>query len=336
MRVLVTGGAGYIGSVVTKLLAEAGHDVVVLDDLSTGHADAVPVGVPLVRADVRDAGETVRGPVDAVVHLAAKSLVSESTTDPEAYWRTNVAGTLALLDATAGWGTRRLVVSSTAAVYGDPVSTPIRETDPAVPTNPYGASKLAVDHMVSSWAEAYDLGVVSLRYFNVAGAWGGLGERHTPETHLIPSLLRAAYEGTEPARIHGTDYPTRDGTAVRDYLHVVDLADAHLRALDRAEPGRFRAINLGSGTGHTVREILDAVRRVTGEALPSVAGPRRHGDPAVLVASNDRAWAELDWTPRRGLEETIGDAWNFERNRSRRDVGGGDRAGYEGVSCDRG
>lgn len=315
MRILVTGGAGYIGSVVTALLVDAGHTVTVLDDLSTGHADTLPEGVPLVQADISEAGRAASGPFDAVVHLAAKSLVSASTSDPEPYWRTNVAGTLSLLDAMRRWGARRLVFSSTAAVYGDPISVPIRETDPAMPTNPYGASKLAVDHMVQSWGEAYGLGVVSLRYFNVAGALGGRGERHDPETHLIPTLLRVARSDAETARIHGTDYPTRDGTAVRDYLHVVDLAEAHLRALDRAEPGDVRVINLGSGTGYTVREILDAVRGITGHALPAEEGPRRPGDPAVLVASSDRAWAELDWTPRHTLEQIIADAWEFVRDR---------------------
>ncbi len=311
MRTLVTGGAGYIGSVVAALLLRAGHTVTVLDDLSTGHRDAVPEGATFVEADVTHAGHVLDPSYDAVLHFAAKSLVGESTSDPQRYWRTNVTGTLALLEATRRHGTARMVFSSTAAVYGEPESTPIVETDPAAPTNPYGASKLAVDHMLESWAMAYGLGAVSLRYFNVAGAHGTLGERHDPETHLVPNLLRVAAGTVEHARIYGTDYPTRDGSAVRDYLHVVDLAEAHLRALDKVEPGEFGIYNLGTGTGYTVREMLDSIRRVTGQAVPAIEEPRRSGDPAVLVASNERAQRELGWSVHRTLDDTVADAWSF-------------------------
>ncbi|MBB4931093.1 UDP-glucose 4-epimerase [Lipingzhangella halophila] len=316
MKILVTGGAGYIGSVVTALLLQAGHTVTVLDDLSTGHRDAVPQGASFVAADVTEAGDVLDPSYGAVLHFAAKSLVSESTRDPGPYWRTNVAGTLALLEATRRHGTERMVFSSTAAVYGEPASTPIAETDPALPTNPYGASKLATDRMLESWSQAYGLGAVSLRYFNVAGARGPLGERHDPETHLVPNLLRVAAGSAENAQIHGTDYPTPDGSAVRDYLHVVDLAEAHLRALDRVAPGRFRVYNLGTGSGYSVREVLGAVRRVTGQPVPAVEGPRRPGDPAVLVAGNERAQRELGWEVRRTIDEIVADAWSFTRERS--------------------
>lgn len=316
MKLLVTGGAGYVGSVVTALLVRAGHEVTVLDDLSTGHADAVPEGARLVVADLHEAAEVLDPSVDAVLHFAAKSLVGESVTAPEKYWRTNVSGTLALLEATLRHGVGRLVFSSSAATYGEPGSeTPIRETDPAMPTSPYGATKLAADHLLESWSRAHGLGAVSLRYFNVAGAHLGFGERHDTETHLVPNLLKVAAGEEEHATVFGTDYPTRDGTAVRDYLHVADLADAHLRALERARPRTFRVHNLGSGGGHSVREVIDAVRRVTGHPVPVVDSPRRAGDPAVLVAANDRAREELGWTPVRTLDETVADAWEFARSR---------------------
>lgn len=314
MRLLVTGGAGYVGGVVTAVLLRAGHEVTVLDDLSTGHRDAVPDGARLVVGDLADAAEVLDPSVDAVLHFAGKSLVGESVTSPDAYWRTNVLGSLALLEAVRAHGVRGFVFSSSAATYGEPASAePIAETDPAVPTNPYGASKLAVDLMLESWARAYGLGAVSLRYFNVAGAHLGRGERHDPETHLVPNLLRVAAGEREHASVFGADYPTRDGTAVRDYLHVADLADAHLRALERVEPGAFRVHNLGTGGGHTVREVVDAVRRVTGHPVPVVEAPRRAGDPAVLVAANERARRELGWEPTRTLDRTVADAWEFAR-----------------------
>lgn len=314
MKLLVTGGAGYVGSVVTALLLRAGHEVTVLDDLSTGHRDGVPEGARLVLGGVHDAKDVLTPDTDAVLHFAGASLVGESVRAPEKYWRVNTVGTLALLEAVLEHGVRRFVFSSTAATYGEPsIPGPIPESAPAVPTNPYGAAKLAVDHMLASWAHAHGLGAISLRYFNVAGAHLGLGERHDPETHLIPNLLRVANGESPHASLHGTDHPTPDGTAVRDYLHVADLADAHLRALENLVPGRHRVYNLGTGGGHSVRQVIDAVRRVTGRPVPVVEGPRRPGDPAVLVAANDRARDELGWKPRRSLDETIADAWAFVR-----------------------
>jgi UDP-glucose 4-epimerase len=311
VKLLVTGGAGYIGSVVAALLIEADHGVTVLDDLSTGHRDAVPDGAAFVEGRVHDAADILDPSYDAVLHFAAKSLVGESVQRPDLYWHNNVVGTLALLDAMRGCGVRRIVFSSTAATYGEPESMPITEDCVPAPTNPYGVTKLAVDRMLEAEALAYGLGAISLRYFNVAGAYGRQGERHDPETHLVPNLLKVVSGEREHAQIHGTDYPTHDGTAVRDYLHVVDLADAHVRAMQRIEPGTHRVYNLGTGTGYTVRQILDAVRRVTGHPLPAVDGPRRPGDPSALVASNERALRELGWAPARTIDDMVRDAWTF-------------------------
>ncbi|MGH3486850.1 MAG: UDP-glucose 4-epimerase GalE [Actinopolymorphaceae bacterium] len=313
MKLLVTGGAGYIGGIVTALLLEAGHEVTVLDDCSTGHRDAVPAGATFVQGGVDSAGEVLDPSYDGVLHFAAKSLVAESVQRPDRYWHNNVGGSLALLDAMRAHGVGRIVFSSTAATYGEPSTMPITEDTPPVPTNPYGASKLAVDRMLEGEARAYDLAAVSLRYFNVAGAYARHGERHDPETHLIPNLLAVAAGDVEHAKLFGTDYPTHDGTAVRDYLHVVDLADAHLRALDAATPGRHLVCNLGTGTGSTVQEVLDAVRRVTGRPVQVVESPRRPGDPPTLVASNARAQSELGWSPQRDLDTMVSDAWAFRR-----------------------
>lgn len=313
MKLLVTGGAGYIGAIVTALLLDAGHQVTVLDDLSTGHRDGVPEGAEFREGGIDTAGEFLDSSYDGVLHFAAKSLVGESVAKPERYWHNNIGGSLALLDAVRAAGVDRMVFSSTAATYGEPSTMPITEDTPPVPTNPYGASKLAVDRMLEAEANAHGLAAVSLRYFNVAGAYGPHGERHDPETHLIPNLLLVA-SGEQPhAKLFGTDYPTRDGTAVRDYLHVVDLADAHLRALGAAKPGEHRVFNLGSGTGYTVREVLDAVRRVTGHPVPVVEEARRPGDPPALVASSERARNELGWSPERDLETMVADAWAYRQ-----------------------
>jgi UDP-glucose 4-epimerase len=311
VKLLVTGGAGYIGSVVTALLLEAGHSVIVADDLSTGHSDAVPPGADLIKARVHDAVEFLDPSFDAVLHFAAKSLVGESVNRPEIYWHNNVVGTLALLDAMRAVGVHRIVFSSTAATYGEPDRMPITEQTVPRPTNPYGMSKLTVDTMLGTECTAHGLGAVSLRYFNVAGAYGPLGERHEPETHLIPNLLKVASGEVEYAKVFGTDYPTRDGTAVRDYLHVLDLAEAHLRALEAITPGDHRIYNLGSGTGYTVLEVLEAVRKVTGHPIPVVDSARRAGDPPSLIASNALAAAELGWTPGRGIAQMAADAWAF-------------------------
>ncbi len=315
MKLLVTGGAGYIGSVVVALLLADGHDVVVVDDLSTGHADAVPTGAELVRARVHDAADVLDPSFDAVLHFAAKSLVGESVARPELYWENNVVGSLALLDAMRGAGVRRLVFSSTAATYGEPEQMPITEDTPARPTNPYGMTKLTVDMAIAAECAAHGLGAYSLRYFNVAGAYLGgpapLGERHDPETHLIPNLLKVATGENPEAKLFGSDYPTRDGTCVRDYIHVTDLADAHVRALTRITPARHEICNLGSGSGFTVREVLGAVREVTGHPIPAADHPRRPGDPPTLIASNARAREVLGWTPVRDITAMAADAWAF-------------------------
>jgi len=320
VKVLVTGGAGYIGSVVASQLVEAGHDTVVLDDLSRGHAGAVPEGARLVRGNLLDAGlvgETLAEGLDGVLHFAALSLVGESVQEPELYYRNNICGTLNLLEAMRETGSERLVFSSTAAVYGEPEDVPIRETAPALPTNPYGSSKLAVDRLIGAVAGARGLAATSLRYFNVAGASGHFGEDHHPETHLIPLVLKAAAEGSS-VNIFGTDYPTRDGTAVRDYIHVEDLGRAHLLALEAAEQGEHRVYNLGNGAGFSVREVVEAARGVTGKNVDAVEAPRREGDPPVLVAASDRIRADLGWKPEKpGLEAMIFDAWTWVQDHPR-------------------
>ena len=314
----MTGGAGYIGSVVAAQLLAAGHEVVVLDDLSAGHADAVPDGARFVRGDLRaDALRELAG-MDAVLHFAAKSLVAESVADPALYWSSNLGGTLALLDAMRIARVRRLVFSSTAATYGEPETMPISETTPPRPTNPYGASKLAVDMALAEHARMHGTGAVSLRYFNVAGAprtAGGrwLGERHEPETHLIPNVLAAAMRGSGEVSVFGDDYPTRDGTCIRDYIHVTDLAAAHLLALAACEPGRHTVYNLGSGTGFSNREVVAACGDVTGQHIAVRTAARRPGDPAILIASSERISAELGWQPGLGLLDMVADAWAFSR-----------------------
>ncbi len=314
MKLLVTGGAGYIGSVVAAQLVEAGHDVTVLDDLSSGYSDGLPDGVAFVQGRIHEAGRALeRGGFEGVLHFAARSLVGESVTRPELYWENNVVGSLALLDAMREHGVDRIVFSSTAATYGEPADSPITEDTPAVPINPYGQSKLAVDMALSGEAKAHGLAAVSLRYFNVGGAYGRHGERHDPETHLIPNVLAVPAGRREAAAIFGTDYPTPDGTAIRDYLHVLDLSQAHLLALDAATPGEHLVCNLGTGTGYSVREVIDTCRRVTGHPLPAREEPRRAGDPVSLVASNARAAEVLGWRVERGLDEIVADAWAFEQ-----------------------
>jgi UDP-glucose 4-epimerase len=319
MRLLITGGAGYIGSVCAARLVEADHDVVVLDDLSTGHRDAVPDGCRFVEGGVQDAGEVLAEGFDGVLHFAARSLVGESMAAPQRYWLGNVVATVALLEAMREHNIPRLVFSSTAATYGEPDSVPITEDAPTRPTNPYGATKLAIDHAISSYAIAHGLAAVSLRYFNVAGADGRYGERHTVETHLIPLVLRVALGQQEKIMVFGEDWPTADGTCIRDYIHVVDLADAHERALEHAVPGQHRIYNLGNGTGFSVRQVLDTCRQVTGHPIPAQSAARRLGDPAVLIASSDRARSELGWKPERSdLAVIVADAWKFACDNSSR------------------
>jgi UDP-glucose 4-epimerase len=313
VRLLVTGGAGYVGSVVTARLLAAGHETVVLDDCSKGHAEAVPEGARFVQGTLRDTAEQVlaEGGFDGVVHLAAKSLVGESVAQPGLYFSENLGGALALLEAMRRTGVSRIVFSSTAATYGEPASTPIVETDPTLPTNPYGMSKLAVDTALTEHARLHGFGAASLRYFNVAGAYQGYGERHDPETHLIPNVLAVAAGAKESVSVFGEDYPTPDGTCVRDYIHVADLATAHLLALDACAPGRHVIYNLGNGSGYSVREVIEVCRRVTGHPIPVVTGPRRAGDPAVLVASSAKIQAELGWKAERDLSAMVADAWAF-------------------------
>jgi UDP-glucose 4-epimerase len=345
VRLLVTGGAGYIGSVVGALLVAEGHDVTVLDDLSTGHEDAVPAGASFVQGTLRDnAGGLLDGGVDAVLHFAAKSLVGESVARPSLYWENNLGGSLALLEAMRVAGTPRIVFSSTAAVYGEPEQVPIEETAPTRPTSPYGASKVAVDTALAEYARMHGIGAVSLRYFNVAGAHreatgpgstgpgstgpgrtgpgstgaggGGrwLGERHSPETHLIPNVLAVAQSIARGSGGHltlfGDDYPTPDGTCVRDYIHVADLARAHLLALGACQPGQHLIYNLGSESGASNLEVLAECRAVTGVDIPAEIGPRRAGDPAVLVASSARIRADLGWQPGLDLRAMVADAWS--------------------------
>jgi UDP-glucose 4-epimerase len=315
MRILVTGGAGYVGSVSVERLLEAGHEVTVLDTLVTGHRGAVDPMAELVVGSIGD--PTVVGPllrrreIEAVLHCAARSLVGESVREPELYERENVVGGRAFLAELAAAGVHRFVFSSTAAVYGMPDTMPITEVTPTQPINPYGATKLRFEDALQEAATHAGLRAVALRYFNVAGASGANGEVHEPETHLIPNLLRAVETG-EAVVLFGDDYPTPDGTAVRDYVHVLDLADAHLAALeltDTMEAG-IEVANLGSGSGFSVRQVVAAAEDVVGAPIPQTVGPRRAGDPPVLVAGNERARALLGWAPLRGtLAEMIGSAW---------------------------
>jgi UDP-glucose 4-epimerase len=316
MKLLVTGGAGYIGSIVAQQLLRAGHDVAVLDDLSRGHRAAVPDGAKLIESSLLDEQAThaaLGDGYDGVLHFAALALVAESVAHPERYYRGNVVGALNLLDAMRAAGVRRLVFSSTCAVYGEPEAVPMHEDIPTAPVNAYGGSKLAIDRMIADECRAHGLGAASLRYFNVAGASGPLGEDHEPETHLIPLVLRAAAGVADHVKVYGTDYPTRDGTAVRDYVHVEDLGHAHLLAFDAVEPGRHSIFNLGTGDGYTVREVVEAARRITGREIRARDEDRRPGDPAALVAASERIRAELGWEPRKGLEEMIADAWAWHR-----------------------
>ncbi|RIV39397.1 UDP-glucose 4-epimerase GalE [Micromonospora radicis] len=320
MKLLVTGGAGFIGSVVTRMLLDAGHEVVVLDDLRTGHREALAPEATHVAASIHDAARvlTPQAGFDGVLHFAALIAAGESMTAPEKYWHTNTVGSLALIDAVRAAGVPRMVFSSTAAVYGNPVELPIPETAVQAPTNTYGATKLAVDMALTSEAVGHGLAAVSLRYFNVAGAYlhgdTALGERHDPETHLIPIALEVAADQRDKLQLFGDDYPTPDGTCVRDYIHVADLARAHLLALDAATAAQHRVYNLGNGNGFTNRQVVDVVREVTGHPVPVEVAPRREGDPAELVASAALARADLGWEPRKPtLHAIVADAWSFYR-----------------------
>ena len=318
MRVLVTGGAGYVGSTTAQRLIEADHDVVVIDTLELGHRAAVPEGAVLVEGDISDRPlleSTLREhSTEAVLHCAGYSLVGESVQQPQRYFDNNVGGGIAFLDSVLAAGIRRVVFSSSAGVYGVPDGTPIEETDTLAPINTYGATKLALENALTSYATAYDWSVVSLRYFNAAGATDKLGEDHRPETHLIPNIL-AAVERGDTVRIFGSDYPTPDGTCVRDYVHVDDLAAGHIAALElsaTAQPGHL-ACNLGTGTGFSNLEVLRTAESVVGHAIRRQMGERRPGDPPALVASNGRARELLGWEPRHSLEDIVGSAWAWRQ-----------------------
>jgi UDP-glucose-4-epimerase GalE len=321
VKAVITGGAGYIGSVATRRLADRGDDVVVIDNLSQGHRGAVSAEIPVVAVDISDAASVLdvfrEYRPDAVLHFAALTIASESVRDPGPYWRVNVGGTLNVLEAMRDVGVPIIVMSSTAAVYGSPERSPVAEDAPLAPINPYGASKLAAERAVASYAGPYGIAFAALRYFNVAGAAGELGEDHRPETHLIPSALEAAAGRRQPLSLFGSDFPTPDGTAIRDYVHVADLIDAHLLALDYLCDSRtpLGAVNLGTRDGASVREVLRAVERITGMAVPVTGAPRRAGDPAKLVADARLARSLLGWDPRRStLEEMIGSAWDWRKS----------------------
>lgn len=318
VNVLVTGGAGYIGSITVSALLARGHAVVVVDDLSTGHRAAVPAEAAFVHADIADRATvlaTIEGhAVDAVMHFAAASLVGESMRDPLKYYTNNVAGSIALLDAVLAGGVERFVLSSTAALFGTPDSVPIAETASIRPESVYGETKHASERLLSWLAKTKGLGYTALRYFNAAGAGADQGEDHDPETHLIPLVLQVAAGKRQHVAVFGSDYPTHDGSAVRDYVHVLDLADAHVVALEAIEPGVEAAYNLGSGAGYSVRQVIDTCRAVTGQDIPEVAAPRRAGDPPVLIADSSKARTELGWRPQHdSLAAIVESAWRWRK-----------------------
>jgi UDP-glucose-4-epimerase GalE len=323
MRILVTGGAGYIGSHTVALLRRAGHAVTVADNLSTGHRAAVPPD-SLVECDLSDRDRLTRvlceRQIEAVVHFAASCYVGESVSDPAKYYNNNLVGTLSLLDAMRSTGVNRIVFSSTCATYGEPSRVPITEDERQKPVNPYGFTKLAIEQALRDYGHAYGLGSVALRYFNASGAAadGSLGEDHDPETHLIPIVLQVALGARPHVQIFGTDYPTQDGTCIRDYIHVDDLGDAHRRALEFIRAGEFHAFNLGTGRGYSVREVIELARRITGRPIAVVESPRRPGDPPELVAAADKACQTLGWQPQHTTLDTIVEsAWRWHREHPR-------------------
>lgn len=318
-RILVTGGAGYVGSVCCRRLLELGHDVTVVDDLSTGHREAVPEGARFCEFSIGDRtllAELLQSQhIDCVFHFAAKALIPESVTNPGVFFDSNVADGIAMLETLRAAGIRRFVFSSSAAVYGTPEKTPIPETHPKQPVNAYGESKLMLEHVLEWYARAYGWGIASFRYFNASGATSEAGEAHIPETHLIPLALQASIGLREHLVIYGDDYPTLDGTCVRDFVHVLDIADAHVRVLEKLCNGVATAYNIGTGTGYTVQEICRAVGSVTGNKVPVRSGPRRPGDPPVLCASPKKIMEELGWKPSHSsIEEIVASAWNWENS----------------------
>ncbi len=317
MNILVTGGAGYVGSHAVRLLLARKHEVWVYDNLSRGHRAAVPPG-RLITGELADQAHLTRvmqsNRIDAVMHFAAFALVGESVADPALYYGNNLLGTFHLLEAMRAAGAKKLVFSSTTATFGAPARMPIAETTPQEPINPYGFTKLAVERMLDDYAHAYGLSFAALRYFNAAGASadGSIGEDHTPESHLIPIVLQVALGQRDAITIFGDDYPTPDGTCIRDYIHVDDLADAHVRALEKLTDGTQLQINLGTGKGYSVKEVIETCRKVTGHAIPYVVGPRRAGDPPELVADPSKALKVLGWKAQRSdLPALVSDAWRW-------------------------
>ena len=311
MRVLVTGGTGYIGATAVEMLLTQGFEISILDDCSMGHADTVPAGVNFVQGSLLDSGQVAQALTgcEAVMHFAGKSLVGESVEKPDLYHSVNVDGTRILLDEMRKQSITKIVFSSSAATYGEPKVVPILETSETIPTNPYGATKLAIDHMITAEAGAIGISAASLRYFNVAGALktdrGWLAERHNPETHLIPNVLRSTPEN--PVKIFGTDWPTEDGTCIRDYVHVIDLIDAHLKALQSLGKPGHEIYNLGSGSGYSVREVVAAASAAIGHQIAFIDAPRRAGDPAVLIADISKAKSMLGWEPTRDMNTMVSD-----------------------------
>lgn len=313
MKILVTGGAGYIGSVVAFELIKLGHQVIIFDDLSTGHIASIPTDAKFILGSVLNRAEIAPAldEVDAVMHFAAKSLVGESVTKPELYWQTNLEGTRNLLEEMRIAKVSKIVFSSTAAVYGDPIESPITEKAATLPKSPYGESKLAVDHLLTEYCRDFGFAAISLRYFNVAGAVGRFGELHDPETHLIPRALKAILQNDNSFYIYGDDWLTPDGTCIRDYIHVADLADAHIIALAKFEFGKHLICNLGTESGSSVLEVIAAIEEVTGKVLNKQIAERRPGDPAVLVTSNKYAKEILGWQPTRNINQIIQDSYDF-------------------------
>lgn len=316
MNILVTGGAGYVGSVVVEELLKQGYEVIVLDNLQQGHQGAILPAAKLASADICDAralDQVFRGyQIDAVMHMAAETVVEYSMTDPKRYFHNNIVGGINLLDTMLKYQVDKFIFSSSAAIYGEPQSTPIEEDHPKLPVNSYGESKLMFEHILKWYGRAYGLKHISFRYFNAAGATELLGEDHCPETHLIPNVLKAALDKNSPVYIFGTDYPTKDGSCIRDYVHVTDIAQAHVLALEKIDALSGRAYNLGNGEGYSVLEVMETAKKVTSVDIPTKISARRAGDPAVLVASSDRAKEELGWKPKfPELESIIASAWKW-------------------------
>ncbi|MGE5497473.1 MAG: UDP-glucose 4-epimerase GalE [Syntrophothermus sp.] len=320
MNVLVTGGAGYIGSHTVKMLLDRGHQVTVIDNLSRGHLKAVPEGVRFENIDLLDYDKLVKTlpgmSVDAVVHFAAFAYVGESVENPGLYYTNNVTGSINLIKAVKESGIKKFVFSSTCSLYGNPLTVPISESEPVKPINPYAKTKMMIEQVLADYNEAFGLKYVALRYFNAAGCDmnGEIGESHEPETHLIPLVLFTALGKRENISVFGDDYPTADGTCVRDYIHVYDLADAHLRALDYLDRNESTVVNLGTGNGYSVQEIIDKAEEITGKKIKRVISPRRAGDPAVLIADNRKAFEVLGWKPRYDLADIIKSAWAWHQN----------------------